>query len=293
MTNKLLLDPVVIAQLGNLHLRARRILDGLYSGHHVNRNRGNSKEFSQHRAYIPGDDPKGLDWKIFGRTDRLVIKQYEEETNVIGTVIVDDSASMGVSYEGRISKLEYAKTLAAAFGYLLVSQHDAIGLLTPHDMLPPSAQRGYLEKYFETLTKIEPQGVWNIRSLIEKVNIPLKRKGIVMVFSDLMAEPEKVISTLRALHSQKHEVMVFHIMDPAEQNLSFEGPVLFEDSETGEILKTEPDVIRQNYQNIVKNWTTSLAHAFRQSGMDYLLLQTNTHFDKGLGSYLSWRGMFL
>lgn len=293
MTTKSPLDPLIIAQLGNLHLRARRILDGLYSGQHINRNRGNTKEFSQHRPYIPGDDPKGLDWKIFGRTDRLVVKQYEEETNVVGTVVIDDSASMRFSWGGRPSKLDYAKTLAAAFGYLLVSQHDAVGLLSSQHALPPSGQRGHLEHYFESLEAIQPKGIWNIRFLTEKVNIPLKKKGFVMVLSDLMSDPETVISTLRALHSLKHEVMVFQILDPAERDLNFDGPILFEDAETGELLKTEPEIIRRSYQQVVRDWLASFSQSFRSSGMDYQLLTTDTPFDKGLGSYLSWRGMYL
>ncbi len=287
------LDPVVVAQLGNLEIRSRRILEGLYSGHHINRNRGTSKEFSEHRPYNPGDDLKGIDWKVYGRTDRLVIKQYDEETNILGTIIFDDSRSMNYSWGGRISKLEYAKTMAAALAYLLVSQHDAVGLLSTDQSLPPHGGRGYLEKFFESLDQIQAKGVWNVESLATSLGTPLKKRALIMVFSDLMADSQKVISTLRALHARKNEVIVFQILDPAEKELPYQGSVLFEDMETGELLKTEPEAIREVYRNGVQNKLAVFAHLFRSSGLEYVNLTTDTPFDKGMGAYLSWRGAFV
>ncbi|MCB4757636.1 MAG: DUF58 domain-containing protein [Elusimicrobia bacterium] len=293
MKTKVFLDPFVVAQLSNLHLRARRVLDGLYSGRHINRNRGSSREFSEHRPYIPGDDVKGLDWKIFGRTDRLVVRQYEEETNVSGVIIMDDSASMKFSSPGRVSKIEYAKTMAAALGYLLVSQNDSVGLLSSDEALPPGSRRGYLDTFFERLELIQPKGIWDFHRLTEKVNSPMKKKGFIIVFSDLMAETETVISTLRALHARKNEVLVFQILDPSELDLRFEGPMIFEDYETGEVLETDPAIIRRSYGEIVRKWISSLGQAFQSTGIDYRLLTTDMSFENGLGSYLSWRGMSL
>lgn len=284
------LDPVVIAQLGNLRLRARRILDGLYSGHHINRNRGHSQTFSEHRPYNPGDDLKSLDWKIFGRTDRLVVKQYEEQTNVGATVFIDDSASMNFSWENRITKLDYAKTMAAAMGYLVNAQHDAIGLLSRGVTLLPGSHRGHLERYFDSLDSVSAQGVWNIRSLTNNFGSHIKKRGFVIVLSDLMAQPDEVISALCALHARKHEVLIFQILDPAERDLPFNGPLLFEDMETGELLRTEADAIRDGYQKLVANKLAAFSQVFRSSGLDYHFLTTDTSFDKGLGAYLSWRG---
>lgn len=288
-----LLDPVIVAQLGNLHLRARRILDGLFSGRHTNRSRGSSQEFSQHRAYNPGDDLKYLDWKILGRTDRLVVKQYEEETNVMGTVVVDDSGSMGYASAGRLTKLEYARTLAAAFGYLLVHQQDAIGLLSSRQILPASAQRGQLDEYFESLEQVKPQGVWDFRGLLESIPIPFKRKGFIIILSDLLGETEQLMADIRALAARKNEVLVFHILDPLERDLNLTGPVLFEDMETGETILTEPEVIRDRYQQIITDRIKAFAHAFRRARIDYQVLTTDTPFDKGLGPFLSWRGIAL
>jgi len=283
----------VIAQLGNLHLRARRILDGLYSGAHINRNRGSSKEFSQHRPYNPGDDPKSLDWKIFGRTDRLVVKQYEEETNMISLLLMDDSASMTFSAEGRLSKWEYAKSLAAAFTYLLLSQGDAVGVVSRETLLPPRSQWAHLDPCLRTLDAIKPGGVWTPDNILKKFPLPFRKKSFIVVFSDLMAEPDEMISTLRALHARKNEVMVFQILDPAERDLSFHGPVIFEDAETGEKIRTEPDVIRETYQKYLKARLNIFSQAFRGYGMDYVVLTTDAPFDKGLGMYLSWRGVSL
>lgn len=283
------LDPIVIAQLGNLQLRARRILDGLYSGHHVNLNRGHAQDFSEHRPYNPGDDPKGLDWKIFGRTDRLVIRQYEEQTNIGATVVMDDSASMNFAWAGRPSKLEYARTMAAALGYLVVSQHDAIGLSSRDGLLPASGTRGHLDLYFRRLDAVAGEGVWDVNGLFQSLGRSLRKKGFVMVFSDLLADSEGLVSTLRMLHARKHEVLVFHVMDPAEVELPFEGPVLLEDCETRGTLKTEPEAIRDAYRAFVKGKLEAYANLFRRSGIDYLFLTTDTPFGKGLGAYLSWR----
>lgn len=284
-----LLDPLIIAQLGNLKLRARRILDGIYSGQHINLARGQSKDFSEHRPYNPGDDLRSLDWKVFGRTDRLVVKQYEEQTNIGAVAIIDDSASMNFSWDGRPSKLEYAKTLAAALGYLVIGQQDAIAMVSSRVNVPLGSQRGHIERYFEALDGLTGLGTWDLDTIAQSVGVLVKKKTFVLVFSDLMASAEKVITTLRSLQSRKYEVLVFHLLDPAERDLPFNGPILFEDSETGEKLKTEPDSIRAAYREMVEEKIANFSHVFGSSGIDYVHITTNTSFDKGLGAYLSYR----
>jgi len=285
------LDPIIIAQLGNLQLRARRILEGLYSGHHINLNRGQSQDFSEHRPYNPGDDLKRIDWKIYGRTDRLVVKQYEEQSNVSATIILDDSASMGYAWGGRPSKLEYAKVLAAAFAYLVVSQHDAVGLLSTRHSLPANSSLGHVDRFFQELDQITPRGTWNPDAIARSLGTAMKKAGFVAIFSDLMAPSEPVINALRSIHARKHEVMIFQILDPAERELPYSGSVMFEDSETGEQLRTEPGAMREFYRRAVSERLTAFSHVFRGMGMDYLLLTSDTPFDRGLGAYLSWRGL--
>jgi uncharacterized protein (DUF58 family) len=289
LSNPALLDPVVVARLGNLELRARRILDGLYSGQHANIVRGHSQDFSEHRPYNPGDDPKGLDWKIFGRTDRLVIRQYEEQTNIGAVVILDDSASMRFSAAGRLSKLDYAKTLAAALGYLVTRQGDAIGLVSRQAAIPSSSARGQLERFFGALEKDSPEGIWKMSDLSGRLGHPLKKRGFAIVLSDLMEDTETVLSSLRSLAARKHEVIVIHLADPAERELPFEGPVIFTDAETGERLETNADAIRAAYQSAWDAKRHQLSQALSGAGIDYLYLTTDTPFDKGLGAFLTWR----
>lgn len=288
-----LLDPLVIAQLGNLELRARRILDGLYAGHHLNRNRGHAQDFSEHRPYNPGDDIRSLDWKVFGRTDRLVIKQYEEQTNVGATVLFDHSLSMNFSMGGRLSKLNYAKILAAAIGYVVVSQNDAVGLVSETSRLPLGSQLGHLNRFFEQLESISATGSWDAARLIELALQTSRKRGFVAVFSDLMSDKDALISSLRSLQARKNEVMVFQVLDPVELDLSYDGPVIFTDMETGEELRTEPAAIRDDYKAWVRGTLDSFAHIFRSAGIEYLTLTTDTPFDKGMGAYLSWRGINL
>lgn len=290
MPSQSFLDPVVIAQLGNLSLRARRILDGLYAGHHQNKNRGHSQDFSEHRPYNPGDDLRSLDWKVFGRTDRLAVKQFEEQTNVGATVFLDHSASMGFSWAGRISKLEYAKTMAAAIGYLVVAQHDAIGLIAHSQHLPPGSQLGHLNRFFEVLGALEAQGRWDTKAIGSFFGTVQKKRGFVIVFSDLMENEEETMRLIRAIQARKNEVLIFQILDPAEKDLPFQGPTLFEDMETGDTLRTDPEALQDHYRKWVAQRLANFSSTFRSAGVDYTVLTTDMSFDKGLGAYLSWRG---
>lgn len=287
------LDPVIVAQLGNLSLSARRVLDGLYAGHHQNRNRGHCQDFSEHRPYNPGDDLRLLDWKVFGRTDRLVVKQFEEETNVAATVFLDHSASMGFSWDGRLTKLAYAKIMAAAIGYLVVAQHDAIGLVSRSRQLAPGSELGHLNRFFEALDNVQPEGAWDMKALAPFFGTVHKKRGFVAVFTDLMAKEKETTAFLRALQARKNEVLIFQILDPAEKDLPFQGPALFEDVESRETLRTDPDALRERYRLWVKERLNSFASAFHSAGVDYTVLTTDTPFEKGLGAYLSWRGVRL
>ncbi len=284
-----LLDPVVVAQLGNLELRARRVLDGLYAGFHTNPHAGSSQIFSQHRPYTPGDDLRRLDWKVFARTDKFLVRQFEEESNVGAQVYVDDSASMGFSHGGRPSKLEYAKVMAATIGYILVAQHDGVGLVSRDQKIEAHNNRAHLEQYCEKLEKIQPQGVWDLSHLLNSSYESLARRSFVVVFTDLFQNGDEVLSQLRTLHSQRHEVIVFHLLDPAEIDLPFDGAIRFKDSETGEELTTEPNVIREAYKEEVHKKLENIAKSARGGGLEYVLLTTDTSFAKGVGAYLSFR----
>ncbi len=204
-------------------------------------------------------------------------------------VLLDPSASMNYKSGENPTKLEYSKTLAAAIGYLLVGQHDAVGLLAGETALSPRNQRGFLDSYFEKLTEVRGLGQWNLASVPSMLGDHLKKRGLLMVFSDLMQDFSDVQSAFKALRSLKHDIMVFQILDPAERDLTLQGPILFEDMETGEKIKTEPEAIRRAYQEFVDKKIAEASHFFKGLGVEYLTLTTDTPFDKGMGAYLSWR----
>jgi uncharacterized protein (DUF58 family) len=170
------LDPLTVAQLGNLELKARRILDGLYSGRHLNKTHGHAQDFSEHKPYNPGDEPKTLDWKVFARTDRLVVRHYEEQTNIGVTIVIDDSASMNFSWGGRASKLDYAKTMAAALVYLIEAQRDAVGLISSAISLPYQSYSGAMESLFSNLDGIHADGVWALDKLQQRLLAMCRKK---------------------------------------------------------------------------------------------------------------------
>lgn len=283
------LDPLLIAQLGSLELKARRLLEGFFSGHYIRRIRGASQEFSEHRSYNVGDDLKRLDWKIWGRTDRLMIKSFHEETNVAGTILMDTSASMAFSDERRMCKLDYARILAAALGYLMVSQNDGVGLTSSQATLPVGRGQAFLKTLFEKLDQLKAQGDQPLSSMVHQSVSSLRRKQILLIFSDLMQDVDSLVSSLSALESKKHEILVFQILDPSELDFPFEGPVIFEDMESHQFIKTDPDVIREGYRRIVHDRLHSLRQVFRKANIEYEFFTTDMPFDKGMGAYLSWR----
>ncbi len=287
------LDPLIIVQLGNLRIRSRRILDGIFSGYHNTPLRGTSQEFSEHRAYHPGDDLKTLDWKAFGRTDRLVTKQFEEETNVGGWILIDDSASMNYSAPGRPSKLEYAKTMTAALGTLMQFQNDAVGLITSQHVLPPRCHKGHLDQMMDCLEELKGEGIWNLPSQIQKMNLNRRKRTFVFVFSDLMENEADMIKGIQFLSSRKNEVIVFQILDPNELTLPMDGLLVFDDLETREKVKTDPAAIRVQYQKIVQRTLDGFNQIFHSHAIDYHLLKTDMPFEKGLGTFLSIRGQYL
>lgn len=283
------LDPLTVAQLGNLELKARRILDGLYSGRHVNKTRGHAQDFSEHKPYNPGDEPKTLDWKVFARTDRLVVRHYEEQTNMGVTIVLDDSASMNFSWNGRTSKLEYAKMMSAALAYLVNSQRDAIGLLSTSTFLPYQSHPGVLEQFFNVLDTLKPAGAWALDRYQDRLLSSIKKKSFVLVFSDFMADESRVEAFFRALRSKKHEVIAFQVLDAAEIEFPFEGPLIVEDMESGQTIRTDADTLRADYVKKIQDRLQRFVQMTRGLGVDTLLLRTDTTFDKGLGAYLAWR----
>lgn len=287
------LDPLVLAKLGNLFLRAKIVVEGFISGLHQSPFKGWSLEFAQHREYAPGDELKHFDWRVYGRTDRYFVKQYEEETNLKSYLVLDCSNSMGYSSGGVLSKFQYGSYLAAALAYLMLKQQDAVGLTLFNDKIetyiPARSVWGHLSLIFDKLENARPSGKTKISSNLAEMGKYIKRRGLVILISDLFENPDEVIKILKYYRYKKHEVIVFHLLDPGERRLPDGEAYLFENLESREKIPAEPNLIREEYERLVNNFIENYKLRFRESDIDYSLFTTGTPLDYALGSYLAKR----
>jgi len=288
------LDPGVVSRLGRLDLRARLVVEGFISGLHRSPFHGFSVEFIEHRPYMPGDPLKNVDWKVYGKRDRFYVKQYEDETNLRAHLVLDHSASMGfVSRPGAVSKLEYARSLAAALAYLMLHQQDAVGLLTFAETIerfvPARARRSHLEVLLRELDAVAPAGKTALPASLHHLAERIRRRGLVVLFSDLWAPPDEVLKGLAHFRHRQHEVLVFHILDPAEWTFDFDQPATFVDQETGEEVALEPWEVRAAYQERLAAWGARYRDECRRAQIDYVTLDTDTPYDQALYRYLEKR----
>ncbi len=296
MTNgeKSYFDPLVLARLANLYLRARWVVEGIMSGIHRSRSKGFSVEFEEHREYSPGDEIRRIDWKALGKFDRYFIKEYEDETNLRAYLILDTSASMNYASNG-ITKFEYGCILTASLAYLILKQQDAAGLVTfsnqIESFIPPKAKRGYLIEILHALEERKPSGETSVGKILLEVAGKMKRRGLVILVSDLLDEPEEILKGLRLFRFKGNDVIVFHLLDSAELDLPFDGNILFEDMEEANLKVTaDPQAIRKIYRKVVEEYIEQLRKECRENSIDYQLLSTSAPLDHALVSYLSWRG---
>ena len=287
------LEPHVVSRLSGMELRARLVVEGFITGLHRSPYHGFSVEFSEHRPYMPGDEIRHVDWKIYGRTDRFYIKQYEEETNLKAYLLLDTSRSMAFASPGNLSKLEYASYLAAALGYMMIKQQDAVGLTlfadTITDHLPPHATRGYLRQLLLALERVRPAGTTGVGPSLHEVAERIRRRGLVVVLSDLLDHQDQVLSALKHFRHKKNEVIVMQILDPMERSFAFGDDAVFQDLETGEQITTQPWHIQQSYRDAMRGFVERYKRECREHHIDYVLLDTGTPFDVALFEYLSKR----
>ena len=287
------LRPEVIRTVARLDLRARFIIEGFLSGLHASPYHGFSVEFSEHRRYAQGDDPKSIDWLVYAKTDRYYIKKYQAETNITGYLVMDLSESMAYTYRQELSKFEYAVCLAAALGYLMVHQQDPVGLITFDEKirtsLPARSKRTQLGNILALLAKLKPVGRTEIARNLRQIAAMLRHRSLVMVFSDLLADPEPVIESLHLLRHRRHDVILFHILDEAEITFPFDGMVDLKDPETGDSLVVDADGMRSDYLAALKELCTRYRTECAAIGVDYVGLNTSQPFDKALLEYLSQR----
>jgi uncharacterized protein (DUF58 family) len=289
------LNPEVLARLSGLELKARLVVEGFLSGLHSSPYKGFSQEFADYRQYMPGDEPKRIDWKVFGRSDRFYIKEYQEETNLRAYILLDKSGSMG--YGSTLSKLEYAKYLSASLAYILFKQKDGVGIVTfdteIREIILPSSKKVNFMRILKTIEKSEPGGETSLSYVLYQLAQKLKRRGLVILLSDLFDEPDVVIKSLRSFRARKHEILVFQILDLAEYTFPFYKSAIFYDLESGDELVIQPSMIRESYQKRFAKLLNKYRHKLLESYIDYEVLYTNTTYDKALFSYLQKRQRLL
>ncbi|MCD6360899.1 MAG: DUF58 domain-containing protein [Armatimonadetes bacterium] len=286
------IDAAALAELGSMQLRARAIVEGHYSGQHRSPYRGASIEFADHRPYSHGDELRHLDWRLYGRSDRFFIKEYDAETNLTVHVLLDTSGSMDFPPTG-VAKLTCGSYLAAAIAWLAHRQRDAVSLtcfdenISTH--LPPSTRRGHLQQVFDTLENLRPGGDTDLPGVIERVSALAKRRGLVVLISDLLAAAGPVLRALAHLRHRGHDVIVFQVLSPEELSFDYRGPLLMEDVETGRRLATEAGEVRADYLAALRAHLAELGDGCRRHHMDYELFRTDGDFARALTSYLSRR----
>ena len=294
------LDPSVVSRLGNMELKARLIVEGFIAGMHKSPYHGFSVEFAEYRQYMQGDSIRNVDWKVYGKTDRYYVKIYEEETNLKATILLDKSGSMGYSSaddggtnDGAIDKLTYGSLLAASLAYLMVRQQDAAGLGIFDEelqtLLPHRSMRKHLFFLLGELERVRAGSGTKISPTLHYIAERLKRRGLVILISDLMDTPEDVLMGLKHFRHRQHEVIVFHVLDSRELDLDFRDEVEFEDLETGRKLRAEPAFLKDEYKQNVQAWIKHLDRTCKMHQIDYNLLTTDQPFDQALIAYLNKR----
>lgn len=278
-----LLLPEVLARIDNLELLAKTVVEGFLNGLHRSIYLGLSLDFAEHRPYMPGDDIRRIDWRLYGRTDRHYIKLFEAETNTNFAVLLDVSRSMSYGSHS-ITKLDYARYLAACLTYFSRHQRDRVGLITFDndvvDYIPPSARN--LDLCLHTLSRAEASRPGELRKPLLKAIESLRRKGILVLISDFYQDTEEVLEAVRLLQSPGHDVIVFHIMDPHELEFPFDGPSNFQDMESGEELPLVPGKVRENYKGLLDAHTAELGDRFTAGQVDYAVLDTSKPLDHAL-----------
>ncbi|MBM3213947.1 DUF58 domain-containing protein [Candidatus Poribacteria bacterium] len=286
------LDPTALVRLGGMEFVARLVVEGFITGMHRSPYQGFNVEFAEHRQYMPGDDLRRVDWRVYGKSDRFYIKRYEEETNLRAYLVVDASRSMTYSRD-RGSKLEYTCYVAASLAYLMLRQRDSVGIATVDDRvrvyIPPRATPAHMSAMLSALESIDPGADTDLGLALHELSARLVKRGLIVLLSDLLTDPDSTLKALRLLRHMKHEVVVFHILDESERTFPFTQPTIFRDVESGETLATNPRVLKASYLEALNQFVATYRDGCRAHGIDYVLMDTSTPFDFALSTYLSHR----
>jgi len=284
------LRPDVIQQVKRLDLKARFIVEGFISGLHSSPFHGFSVEFSEHRKYTPGDDTRQIDWNVYGKTDRFYVKKYEAETTLDAYLLVDCSGSMDFSMEGRLTKMDYAICLAAALGYMMISQQDSVGLFTFDErvraFLPARAKRNHLTNILSTLARTKPFGRTGLAAAIHDVAARVRKRGLMILLSDLLDDQQQVIEALHHLRFRGHDIIIFQVLDYSEVAFEFDGQVRFEDPETGDHVDTDPRSIQVAYLKEIRAFMEEYKRQCQNVRADFVTVHNAMTFDKALIEFL-------
>jgi uncharacterized protein (DUF58 family) len=306
------LNPSALSKLANLEMKAKFVVEGFMTGLHKSPYHGFSVEFAEHRQYMPGDDLKHLDWKVFARTDKYFIKQYEEETNLKAYILLDISKSMDFSYSSMnksqglknlftknrkqgdsITKLEYGSYIAASLAYLMLLQRDAVSLTTYdtniRKFIPAKSTKANLKLILKELSNIKSGNATGTANCLNVIADKIKRRGIIIIISDLFDNPEEVMKSLRHFRYDKNEVILFQVLDPVEMSFLDSSPVRLIDSETKEEMFSQPSDVKKEYSEIMNNFIQKYRTECMKNNIDYVLLTTDTPFDAALLRYLNKR----
>jgi len=286
-------EPHRIARLENLNLLARQAVEGFISGLHRSPHRGFSVEFAEHREYSPGDDLRHLDWVAWGRSDRYYIKQYEQETNLRAHILLDVSGSMDYRHQAETTKFTYGCFLSACLAYLMCRQQDTVGMIAFDSkvrfQLPPASTPSHLDRLFRRLEALRPGKLTSIAPTFHRLAESIAKRSLVIIISDLYDEPDQILRALQHFVFKKHQIILFHLLDPAELDFPFKGMHTFVDSETGEKLQVDPRYVRDSYRAQVEAFIENYRKECSDRNIEYQLVRTDASYDRMLLSYLARR----
>ena len=284
-------DPTVLSRIGNLDLLARSVVDGFINGLHRAPHFGASIDFAEHRGYVPGDDIRRVDWRLYARTDKYYVKQYDADTNTNFAVLLDISKSMAFGSQGGVTKIDYARYLAACLGYMAHRQRDRVGIVTFDEdvvsYVPSSAK--HFDVLLHTLDRARPMRAGRLRAPLEKIAEHFKRRSVVALISDLYEEPDEIFEAIKPYRYLGNDLMVFHVLDPAEIDFPYRESSRFQDLETGEEIPIVPESLLKEYRRLITAHIDALRTKFSEIRVDYTLVNTARPLDDALFSYLANR----
>ncbi|MFI5459324.1 MAG: DUF58 domain-containing protein [Isosphaerales bacterium] len=288
------LEPAALARVRNLGLAARGVVEGFVAGLHSSPYKGFSVEFAEHRKYVPGDNLRHLDWRVLGRTDRLYLKQYEEETNLRAQILLDASGSMAFAGEaGGLTKLQYASFLAAVLAYVMMRQQDAVGLTTFDTKvrldLPAGASPRHFDEIMKRLEAVRPGRATNLGATLHRLADRFKRRSLIVLISDLYDDPEAIATALHHFRHKRHELIVFQVLDRAEIEFPYRDTASFLDMETGETVQVDPSYVRDDYRQRIAEFIDRCRKLCADCQIDHVLMDTSEPYERALSRYLERR----